>query len=81
MQIILHGLASGRSQIIEVQSLDLNKTLLDFLRERDVPIASSCAGEGVCKKCVIQNEWLTCMMTVEQFLKNQADGVVHVSYL
>jgi ferredoxin len=54
---------------------------MDFLRRKGITIASSCDGEGVCKKCDIQNGWLTCQMTLEEFLQRQPDKQVIVSYL
>lgn len=55
--------------------------MLQWLRKNNVTIASSCDGEGVCKKCKIQNDWLTCELSVEEFLKRQPDGMIKVSYL
>ncbi|MES2529345.1 MAG: hypothetical protein V4598_19815 [Bdellovibrionota bacterium] len=60
---------------------DLTNDLLHFLRGNGITIASSCDGEGVCKKCVIQNGWLTCEMTLEEFLKCRPDGIIEVAYL
>lgn len=81
MQIEVVGKASGRSSFLAYKLSDRNRILMDFLRENGITIASSCAGEGVCKKCVIQNDWLSCMMTLEEFLQRQPDGKVFVSYL
>lgn len=55
--------------------------MLHFLRSHGITIASSCDGEGVCKKCGIQNGWLTCELTLEEFLKRQPDGIIEVDYL
>ena len=81
MQIVVCGLASGRSKVIEISNTDTSLTLLDFLRKQDIPIASSCGGEGVCQKCVIQNNWLSCTLSVKDFLAIQPDGKIMVSYL
>jgi Na+-transporting NADH:ubiquinone oxidoreductase subunit NqrF len=75
------GLASKTSRFIEVKDSDMNENLLDWLRKNGVTIASSCAGEGVCRKCKIQNDWLTCEFTLQSFLETQPDGKVSVSYL
>ena len=75
------GLASGRSTFLDVCPEELKETLLDWLRRKGITIASSCDGEGVCKKCGIQNGWLTCELTLEQFFQRQPDGKVLVSYL
>jgi len=81
VQIEIKGKASGRSTFITYEELDLKENLLIFLRKKGVTIASSCDGEGVCKKCVIQNDWLTCMMTLEEFFQRQPNRQIIVDYL
>jgi len=75
------GGASGTSKFFGYEEKDLGKDLLTWLREKGVTIASSCDGEGVCKKCVIQNGWLTCEITLEEFLSRQPDRKIFISYL
>lgn len=75
------GLASHSSREIYYLDHDLEKNLLSWLREKGITIASSCDGEGVCKKCSIQNDWLTCKLTLKTFLERQKDGKIFVSYL
>jgi Na+-transporting NADH:ubiquinone oxidoreductase subunit NqrF len=81
VQVTVRGLASGKDLTVNYDRGDLSLDLLTFLRGRGITIASSCDGEGVCKKCAIQNGWLTCEMTLENFLKRRPDGVVEVAYL
>jgi Na+-transporting NADH:ubiquinone oxidoreductase subunit NqrF len=81
VQVIVKGLASGRDYPVSYEQCDLEVDLLHFLRGKGITIASSCDGEGVCKKCVIQNGWLTCELTLEEFLKRRPDGVIEVAYL
>lgn len=81
MQVTVRGLASGKDFPVNYENFDLALDLLSFLRLKGVTIASSCDGEGVCKKCVIQNGWLTCEMTLEEFLKCRPDGIIEVAYL
>lgn len=81
MQIEINGLASGKVAQIEFFESDLDKTLLNFLRTKNITIASSCDGEGICKKCVIQNDWLTCKLTLKAFLQCRPDGKIYISYL
>lgn len=81
MQVIVKGLASGRLTPVTYLHTDLDKDLLHFLRANGVTIASSCDGEGVCKKCVIQNGWLTCRLTVREFLARCPDTIIEVAYL
>lgn len=75
------GKASGTSRFLEFHDSDLDTDLLTLLRSKGVTIASSCDGEGVCKKCNIQNGWLTCELTLKDFLERQPDKKVFVSYL
>ena len=79
MEIV--GGASGTSRFLEYGDCDLETDLLTWLRGKGVTIASSCDGEGVCKKCVIQNGWLTCEMTLKEFLSRQPDRKIFISYL
>lgn len=81
MQVEVVGGASGKSFTLNYQSEDLPDTMLHFLRKKGVTIASSCEGEGVCKRCDIQNGWLTCRLTLETFLERQPDGKIFISYL
>ena len=81
MQVTVRGLASGKDYPVQYETIDLANDLLHFLRGKGMTIASSCDGEGVCKKCVIQNGWLTCEMTLEEFLKCRPDGIIEVAYL
>jgi Na+-transporting NADH:ubiquinone oxidoreductase subunit NqrF len=81
VQIEVKGNASGRSEFISYEDLDLHEVLLTFLRKKGITIASSCDGKGVCKKCVIQNDWLTCEMTLKEFLQRQPNGQITVGYL
>ncbi|WP_408096748.1 hypothetical protein ACJVC5_17060 [Peredibacter sp. HCB2-198] len=82
MQIItIVGKASGREQKLEVSEVDHTQNLLFWLRDRGITIASSCDGDGVCKRCNIQHGWLTCQMTVGEFLIQEPSGRVEVGYL
>jgi len=81
VQITIKGQASGKSQVIIYTEMDLKEILLNFLRKKGITIASSCDGEGVCKKCSIQNDWLTCEMTLEEFLQRQPNKEIIVGYL
>jgi ferredoxin len=81
LQIEVLGLASGRRLILSYEANELQQNLLKWLRGKGVTVASSCDGEGVCKKCDIQNGWLSCQMTLEEFLQRQPDGEIRISYL
>ena len=81
MQITIYGQASGKSIFLKYDSEDLSMTLLEFLTKNGITIASSCNGQGVCKKCLIQNDWLTCELTLQEFMGRQSDGKILISYL
>lgn len=81
MQIEVKGLASGKSTLIDFEESEADDLLLFFLRKKGITIASSCDGEGVCKRCDIQNGWLTCRLTLKDFLQRQPDGKIFVGYL
>lgn len=82
MQVItLVGLASGRHTVLSYTEADLHLNLLDWLRSKGITVASSCDGEGVCKKCNIQNGWLSCELTLQELLQRQPDGKIEISYL
>lgn len=75
------GGASGTSTRLDYGPSETNENLLEWLRKKGITIASSCDGEGVCKKCGIQNGWLSCELTLKSFLERQPDGKIFVSYL
>lgn len=81
------GKASNKTLLTLELENDLNSDqiksdLMTVLREKGINIASSCYGEGVCKKCIItleNNEELSCQVKVEQLLNKNT--CVEVSYL
>ncbi len=61
-----------------------SSSLMDILLQNGIPVASSCAGEGTCKKCValIEGEVvLTCQQTLGTLFKTQDVLEVQFSYL
>ena len=78
-QIVVRGLASTKEYQLHVASDDLALTLLTFLRKNSLPIASSCSGEGVCKKCIINQDILSCKKTVIEWLVE--NKIIEVGYL
>lgn len=78
--ISVKGLASGR--LVGVWPIeDPTENLMSFLRSKGVPIASSCGGDGVCRKCVVNGDNMSCQMSLRHFLELFPDGVVEVDYL
>ncbi len=78
--IRVHGLASQK-MVGEFQVEDPQANLMEFLRHRGVPIASSCGGDGVCRKCVVNGEEMSCQLSVGAFLVLHPEGIVTVGYL
>lgn len=75
------GLASKTTTDLRPLNHEYSENLLKWLRKNAITIASSCDGEGVCKKCTIQNDWLTCKLTLEEFFERQPDGKIFITYL
>lgn len=59
----------------------LDLSLLEFLRQEKIPIASSCLGEGVCRKCVFNTNKLACQFTLSDLFAQSHDVVIKISYL
>jgi len=70
LQIKITGLASKKSTLFDVSSNEMNLNLLEFLRSKDMPVASSCDGVALCHKCVTSQKELSCRI----YLKDLNDG-------
>ena len=82
--IHIFGQASGKHFYEMVHSVDLKKSLLNFLSEKGYPIASSCNGQGVCAQCRFNENLLSCQVNVGQILENcreNSNYEVKISYL
>jgi ferredoxin len=72
-KIVIYGRASKSDLMtIELEAADLSKNLMDLLREKGLPISSSCLGKGQCKLCVINGFVLSCTVTVKEFLRTSS---------
>ncbi len=84
-ELLIFGEASGKLiKIIEVYPRHLEETLMNFLLINNVPVASSCNGEGVCKKCqlTIENEvTLSCQISMRNLLVSGHTCMLKFSYL
>lgn len=64
-------------------------SLMDFLLGHGIPIASTCLGEGVCKKCIVNKEILSCQAQLSKFISqshilgnlNQKIIIITIDYL
>ena len=75
----INKLASGTSEIIVLNPNELDLSLLEILRSENLPIASSCDGQGVCHKCVINGSQLSCKITAREFLEENNN--IDIAYL
>lgn len=85
-QLILYGQASGKVlKTIDLQLDEINEdTLLQFLMNQKIPVASSCLGEGICKKCVVTNrdkKLLACTFSLSELFSNSDVETLSFSYL
>jgi uncharacterized 2Fe-2S/4Fe-4S cluster protein (DUF4445 family) len=80
--IKITGLASGKIiKILSIEKIPDNTTLMYYLTSQGIPIASSCNGEGVCSKCNINNNLLSCQISLKDFIKLHPDPEIFISYL
>ena len=83
--VVIYGEAS-ESEILNL-SISLKEstlTLLEFLKQFNIPIASSCLGEGLCKKCVIKingRQELACNITMNQIANEHNNVTISIAYL
>lgn len=86
MQVIhikVLGLASKTTVAeFKLSEEEFEDDLLTILRSRDIPIASSCLGEGVCQKCIINGDLMACITKPIEILPQGKDLLhIEVSYL
>jgi Na+-transporting NADH:ubiquinone oxidoreductase subunit NqrF len=80
-EITVFGKASKRIILsIDVKPENQELTLLNYLEQRGIPVASSCYGEGVCQKCTFNNSLLSCKLTLKE-LNNRKISRVTFDYL
>ncbi len=66
----------------ELSPDEMNEDLLTLLRGRGIPIASSCQGEGVCQKCIINTDLMACITKPKEIISQDSKIVeIVVSYL
>ncbi len=52
------------------------RSFLEILRDEEVLVASSCFGEGVCKRCIINNDVLSCQLTPSQISESEFEILI-----
>ncbi len=70
--IEVYGRASGKL-VGTYEVTDPEEILMFFLMRHNLPIASSCAGDGVCKKCRMSNDELSCQTRVGDVTRVEFD--------
>lgn len=78
--LLVKGNASGRKIELKFNKKNLQQSLMHFLQQNSIPIASSCRGEGVCKKCQVMENVLSCQISLENYL-NTCGSTVEIDYL
>ncbi|MDD0852692.1 hypothetical protein HBN50_06270 [Halobacteriovorax sp. GB3] len=69
MYLTIKGLASQKVfKEVEINQSDLNENLLLFLRANNVPVASSCIAEGICKKCLDHQGNIICNYKLQEYI-------------
>lgn len=71
-ELIIYGKASGKTQRVAFSQSDADTPLMKFLIQHSIPIASSCRGEGICKKCQL-GKVLSCQISLQEYIKNFGD--------
>ncbi len=80
-QVIIFGQASqSHIKKIILTDEDLDKTILEFLQDNHIPVASSCMGEGICRKCIVNDNILSCFKLVRDILKWE-EPIIYIGYL
>ncbi|MBD64289.1 MAG: hypothetical protein CME62_03730 [Halobacteriovoraceae bacterium] len=79
VKLIILGVVSQTQRELTLKESDQNLSLLEILRINSIPIASSCDGEGICKKCLVNDELISCQIKVKDFLA-RGENTIKISY-
>ena len=58
-----------------------NLSLMEFLVQNNLTIASSCGGVGACSRCIINNNILSCQITIKEFIDSTPILRIDIAYL
>lgn len=81
-QIKIWGEASQSTvAILDISQFDQEKNLMLFLRNANIPLASSCFGEGICNKCLVNGHILACQTILKDLfnLSEPSPQIVEIS--
>lgn len=84
-KLTVTGLASKKLVLsLDISYSVFDMTLMDLLLRNGIPVASSCGGDGICRKCVVtinEESILSCQKSVRDLFR-EADLVeLTFSYL
>lgn len=82
----IYGQASGKIFVLSLNlEQDSQVNLMSYLLQNNIPVASSCNGEGICKKCLCVQDLLTCSLTLGElfakFANSHKEVLLGFSYL
>lgn len=83
MILFIRGGASKTNRKLKVRPEADLSSLMEILRSNNIPIASSCYGEGVCKKCIIKvndDEILSCQTNLSSPIMED-ENTISIDYL
>lgn len=86
VKIIVKGLASETIVFeSDLNECDIKLTVLEFCQKKNIPMASSCFGEGVCKKCHFNCKKIGCLSLLKDEPLEQVNGqssiIIEIDYL
>ena len=81
--IKIFGLASQK-QISEIEvneTIADNLSLMEFLMQNHITIASSCGGLGACSRCIVNKNILSCQISIKEFISSSTSMRIEIAYL
>ena len=80
--IEIYGGASKKLlKSVPLKKEDQEKNLMLYVRALGFPLASSCDGDGVCHLCVVNENLISCQMTVGELQTENNVKKMTISYL
>lgn len=83
--LVIYGRASQKEiKTIAITPEDFKLNLMELLLSNNIPVASSCNGDGVCLKCILTvngEKVLSCQCDVADIFKDHDSVTVLFSYL
>jgi Na+-transporting NADH:ubiquinone oxidoreductase subunit NqrF len=81
-KIEVYGKASKKIILSRIINNEIAQTnCMEWLILNKITIASSCNGSGVCKKCVINNNQLSCQLKLFEIANSEGQISINISYL